>query len=488
MNPLASALPRLLLGSLLAWSAPAGAELPPEGRCPDFTGAPSDEAEVDQTGPLLKEGARLRLADILALEKLFPKEVWTFREAFLYEGMRMELGWCHRRYPTAPFYAEATEAFRGTASVDEDGNLLDYTAGLPFPPETIDPAAEDAARKWAWNFEQRYRGAGPVGRFRITDMPTRIGTEMIYEGEFYALRTGHRSDLAASDYWLPETTKNTWIAGGKFSEPFSARHLAWRQMRRTASEENWKKPDDTFVYIPDLRKMRRAAAAWIDGIYTPQYRMAGQAQGSTLGYATGGNEYAPQMQAIEVGAGKAIAATEDIRRGFMGLAIRPNAYEWEYVGAREVLAPINGSAQGWPTFQARNYGPSGLSVASDRWDVRYAVEIKGKAKRVVDDIGWVTLWIDYQTQQPLYFITQKPRGGYVDVGIQVHRFSGDQPGALAWPSGEPSNVFDPVAAGFYFAPAGGAGWIRESYDVQSVPLEPKRLRKLTTSGELEKGH
>ncbi len=48
-------------------------------------------------------------------------------------------------------------------------------------------------------------------------------------------------------------------------------------------------------------------------------------------------------------------------------------------------------------------------------------------------------------------------------------------------------VFDPVAAVFYYVP-GGAGWRRESYDVRSVPVDPARLRKLTSTDELMKGH
>ena len=41
---------------------------------------------------------------------------------------------------------------------------------------------------------------------------------------------------------------------------------------------------------------------------------------------------------LPTNAAKSIAATEDIRRGFVGLAVRPNAYRWKLVGEREVLA------------------------------------------------------------------------------------------------------------------------------------------------------
>ena len=35
-----------------------------------------------------------------------------------------------------------------------------------------------------------------------------------------------------------------------------------------------------------------------------------------------------------------------------------------------MLAPLNATRPGWPDEPDRNYGPSGLSVATDRWDVR----------------------------------------------------------------------------------------------------------------------
>jgi len=473
----------LLLGPALAAAAP-----PPEGRCPARNAAPGAAPETDSAGPLVEPGQVVRYENLLAVSSLFPPEVWAQREVFFHEGMRLEVGWCHRRYPTAPFYAEASRSFGDQARLDEHGNLLDYVAGLPFAPEAIDPAAPDAGLRWTWNFEQRYRGAGPIGRFKLVDLPDpRLGTPQTYLGDFFLVRTGHRADLAASDYRVPESTRTTWVAGGRFLEPFDARNLAWRQIRPRDAETDWSRPDETFVYIPELRKARRAASAWVDGIYTPRYRVTGQNDAGFVHFNRGGNEYAPDIGLIPLNAAKAIAATEDIRRGFVGLALRPNAYVWKVVGEREVLAPLNGSQQGWPDFEDRNYGPWGLSVASDRWDVRWAVVLRGWARKEIEGVAGVTLWLDWQTQQPLYFMTHKKNGTLIDVGILVHRFSGDAARYPTWPSGEPANVFDPVAAAFYFVPGGGSGWRRESYDVRSLPLEPGEIRKLTSTDDLQKG-
>jgi hypothetical protein len=465
----------------------AVAELPPEGRCPDYTGGTGGTAG-DAGVPLLREGDVLTLEDLMSLAQLFPEEVWAFREAFFYSGMRMEIGFCHRRYPVARFYGEATERYAPRVELDEKNNLGSYVAGLPFPPDSIAPDEPQAAEKWAWNFAHRYRGAGPSGRFRIVDMPSRIGSIETYVGEFFWVRTGNRADLAASGYQVPESKDNLWVAGGRFDEPFNARHLAWRQMRPDDTDQNWKEPDNTFVYVPSMRKPRRSATAWVDGIYTPRYTVTAEVGGGGVPIGTGEVNGYPRIEGIAPTAGLNIQASEHIRKGFVGLTLRPNAYEWTLMGQREVLAPLNAAQQGWPDEPDRNYGPTGLSVASDRWDLRYAVVIRGVVKRKIDEVAAVDLWIDYQTQQPLYFITRRENGLLLDIGILLHEFSSDRAGYPAFPGGELANVFDPVAASFYYVPGGGSGWRRESYEVRSLPADPATLRKMTTTDELLKGH
>jgi len=137
----------------------------------------------------------------------------------------------------------------------------------------------------------------------------------------------------------------------------------------------------------------------------------------------------------------------------------------------------------------RNFGPSGLSVGSDRWDVRWAVILQGAVKERGRDFDLLTLWIDYQTQQPLYLVTKQRQGGrLVDVGIQLHRFSGDLSRYPAWPDGSKANVFDPVAAVFYDAADGGSGWRRESYDMLSLPRDDSDLQQMASPSHLERGH
>ncbi len=443
----------------LAWfvwlaGAPASASgLPPEHACPTFAG-PAPEA----TPAHVFEGMVLARADALRLSSLLPAEVWRHRGVLFHDGMRMVVGACHRRYPPPRAYQRATERFAGRARLDRDGNLAGYSAGLPFPPESIDPAAPDAGARWAWNFELRHRGAGPSGQFRITDLPSG-GQPQTSLGSWFQLLLAHRADLAPTD----EPPSAAWIAGGRFALPADARGLAWQQTRPLAVARHYALPDDVFVYLPSLRKVRRAASAWVDGLYLPPYRAASSDRG-----------------------GPAIAVTEHLARGFTGLSIRPNAYVWRVLGLREVVAPLNASRSGFPGEPQRNFGSSGLSLADDRWDVRQAVVIQGALRERGRDYDWLTLYVDTQTQQPLYLITQRRGDARIGVGILLHRWSGDQPGYPAGPDGEPAAVFDPAAAVF-FDERDGSGWRRESYDARSTSLPADEQRYRTSSAFLERG-
>jgi hypothetical protein len=465
----------------------AAAAPPPEGECPSVVGAPlleEGKGLVDAPPVLLKEGMAVEVDRLLMLRRLLPAVIWQHREVFFYEGMRMEIGSCHARYPVFSPYRAASERFRGQPKLDDANNLEDYTAGQPFLPEDIDPEDEQAAARWAWNLEQRYRGAGFRGSFRITEIPAQIGGILTYEGEFFRLQTGHRTDLADQGYSIPDQEKVAWAAGGEFLRPFDARHLAWRQFRSRESLSDFELADSTFVYVPSMRKPRRGATNWVDGLYIPLYTGGGEGAGGSMLYGepnsgAGGN--------VSPTAGLSIAISEDKGHGLTGLSLRPNAYAWRLLGEQAVLAPLNAAQNGYPQDPKRNFGPSGLSVASDRWDVRWAVIIEGALRLTGTELRTVEIWIDYQTQQPLYWITRGSKRRLLDVGVLVHRWSGDIQGYPEWLGGIPANVFEPVAAVFYNAISGGGGWRRESYDVRSTPFDEAELRSMTSADDLGRG-
>ena len=123
---------------------------------------------------------------------------------------------------------------------------------------------------------------------------------------------------------------------------------------------------------------------------------------------------------------------------------------------REILAPINGARDGYPKSDNRNFGHSGLAVASDRWDVRWAVVIEGLAREGGRRVARILIYVDYLSRVPLYIMTKRKNSRLMEVSIPVNRFSGDVFDYPKWPNGERALVFDPVAAVSLAAPVGGA--------------------------------
>jgi len=478
----AAACSLVALGMLVSSAA---ADVPDEGDCPRSGGRGVASTSEDAAPMRLREGAALEYSDLPALRELIPAEVWSHRSAFFSIGMLMEIGPCHRRYPVPAHFSAATRRFAAQARIDADGNLLDYAAGMPFPPESIAADDPQAAAKWAWNLEYRNREAGPRGHFKITDMPSRAGAIQVYTGEFFQLRTSHRADLAESGFAQPGAKDRLWIGGGRFDTPTDARNLAWRQLRPTSADQHFSDPDDTFVYMPAMRKVRRAASAWVDGLYTPSYRAVNEWSGGSI--ATGSSGYAP-TGAVSPTAALAHAATEHLAVGFSDLSIRPNAYHWRLLGTREVLAPINAVRSGYPDNPIRNFGTSGLAIGSDRWEVRYAVIIEGRTLERDQGFETLTIYIDHQTGLPLYLITRRDAGRIVDIGIPIHRYSGDVAKDPSGPEIDRPGVFDPVAAVYYRAANGGSGWRRESYDVRSTAPSRSELQEMIRTDTLDRAH
>ena len=85
-------------------------------------------------------GDTIDLERLRVISDYLPPPMWEHRDRFFFEGMELEIGPCFRGYEAPAFFGEASEKFcKGQAKVLQNGGLGSYTAGLPFPPETISP-------------------------------------------------------------------------------------------------------------------------------------------------------------------------------------------------------------------------------------------------------------------------------------------------------------------------------------------------------------
>ena len=464
---------RLPLAALLLLALPAGAvEVPPEGQCPPYPlprSQPAPDPE-DVVPPLFQPGEKIPMKGLARLSRYLPEEIWERRDVFFYEGMELEVGPCHRRYPAPPFFGAASRANAGVVRLDERNNLLDYRgSGLPFPWQEISDDDPQAGAKWAWNYRYRYLGSGARGDFRILLVARRGRKIERFLGDFYLLPMrglpGASSDGNGASYW----------AGGRFTSPPVARGVAWRQLHPTGADGDPDRSDELWIYAPETRRVRRAPPTAVDGLYMPSYTRGNQGDLSQITLPDGVSTPS-----------SSIAAAEHTRMGFTGMFLRPNQYRWTLLRVQDVLAPLNGITPGYPLDDSRSYGSSGQSLASDRWDVRRTVVVRGEKPERDGQIQSVTLWIDALTQQLLYMVTRRSNGGLFEVGSFAGRFSGDDPSHPQWAgSGLEFGVILPTAASFYTGR--GTGWLRESFELRSDPPEAEETRDFTSTTKLQRG-
>jgi len=451
-------------GGLRGW--PLGEDAPP------LPVAPGDVLDLE---------AAPRIAGYL------PPQVWEHRDKFFFEGMRLEIGPCFRDYAPPAFFQEATEKLAGRATLIEKDGLADHTAGLPFPPGRIDPEDPKAGLRWAWNVAMRYQGAGFHGPFRLMDMVGRDHRGEPFEGEIFKIQLAFRADQAEDGYTARDGDTYHWVAGGLFLEPTNAREYAWRQYRRHEHLRNPGKSDDLHAYLPQWRRVRRITAVGVEGLYMPSFSV-GVVPASQIAVASGAaGDASAAGGGGAIGTGDVTGAISPRRNGFEGLAIRPLLYEWKVRGLQDVLTPINAKQVTWPAVEDRNFGPWGLSFASDRWELRRALVLEARAHGTesASDPARILHYLDLQTLRPLYFISWDARGNLLDVGMHVGRWSEDRPDYPGWPDDpeRPVRVLDPVGAAFANVREQG-GWRRESWTLVSTPPPDRELQQLLSVGQL----
>jgi hypothetical protein len=463
----------LALALLLAPASARAVDVPPAGSCPPYAVSPGagGTTEEDVVPQDFRLGEVIHLDAAERLRNYLPPEVWERRQIFFFEGMALQIGPCHRRYPAPEYFRNATAANAGKSRLDDEGNLIGYGGeGLPFAPDSIPDDAPDAGMKWAWNYRYRFQAAGFRGDFRIRHVTRRGKHVERFEGDIFLLPLhGIPESLAAGD-----ASGNRFAAGGRFEKPGDARGVAWRQFRSEQADRDFARSDEIFVYVPDSRRVRRSAPMSVEGMFMPSYT-----RGSSV---SGGSFTLPDAQVSTPD--PSVGVTEHWRRGFVGLLLRPNAYRFRLKRVQDVIAPINSHRLGYPADPDRSYGPSGLSVANDRWDIRRAVVIEGESKLLEQPVRRVTLYVDALTQQPLYFVSRRANGLIQEVGIFVGLYSAHDPLAPKWAgNGDDFGVIVPVAQTFVVA--GEGGWLRESYELRSDPPSASDWKRFTSTVKLQ---
>ena len=161
-----------------------------------------------------------------------------------------------KNYKAPKEYVAATEKYSGRVALGRNDELLNYTAGLPFP--TFDANDPQAGLKLAWNFYWHWwgddykDGAGTNTGKLIRTIIDRDGSERRFDNVTHNINTRARVTLSpkpavlgyehidwmqilASEY--PRDTAGTTILEIRYSDA--------------------QKEDDFYIYVPSLRRIRR---------------------------------------------------------------------------------------------------------------------------------------------------------------------------------------------------------------------------------------
>src|SRR5262245_26129313 len=172
-----------------------------------------------------------------------------------------------REYPTNPAYLEATKKYACQAKLDAQGRLTNYTAGQPFIYSEwakeasghkcdLTPDDPQFALKLAWDVNYRWQGGSGLNlpHWGFSNMRN-SGKEVwrIAQGEYRRTYFSHRADLLPQTSELEKGTNVEWAEFFDVKTPFDLRGTMFLLYRYTEQG----KEDDTWAYIPALRRVRR---------------------------------------------------------------------------------------------------------------------------------------------------------------------------------------------------------------------------------------
>ena len=417
-----------------------------------------------------QEGDVITMENVDKLKDYLPEQFWENREYFFYEGMELKIGPVQRKYTAgAKVYRDATERFRGQARIGRDGALENYTAGQPFPGDELDCKGDpQAGTKMIWNFLKAWEGTGGASNWSYTYWDRGDQLPLYYEGSSRTVVLTNRPepqylDTTGGDLFKNERRNN--VFGIQIDAPFDARGIMLLTYRYKASDGplDQAKNDDTWVYVPDLRRVRRISTA----------QRTDSVQGTDF--------------------------TMDDLRSFAGI---PPQYSWECIGEATVIGPMNTHDLAYPYTEDYNFGPYGFSYASDNWEVRDAWIVRFDPKNEDHPYHHKDIYFDKETFNSIYSFAYDRKNELWKIIWHNHRYSED------WNAQTPERT-DPrekdgnwykgwesvdspddlrIISDIIVNVQTGTGNRIEFWDNQGTPLKTKgKIRRYIDIGRLNKG-
>ncbi len=286
-----------------------------------------------------KEGDIIGYEDIEKIRAFVPP---GYHDDMFFPGMEVKIRGQSDLTP-AKIYTDATEAYKGQATLDDSGVISNYKAGRPFDPAEFVPGDRMSGYKAAWNFNYRWQNHGlkignvlwvwvrkggshedhEIMKSEYASMFQGGGKfERVLQGPYQRVYLSHRADQADTDFkepdrWAQDTEFRELTA---FTSPFDiggTAFIIWRHDKNVA--------DDAWAYVPSLRRVRRISAE----VKTD----------SLLG-------------------------TDHTLEDFYCYAGRVPTYDWKYIGTARLLAVARSR-----NLDTVYYGPNGWTPKDD-WELR----------------------------------------------------------------------------------------------------------------------
>jgi len=302
-------------------------------------------------------GDRIDASNVASIQdQISPGVKWCVER-----GMPITIGE-YKKIEMPKRYLEATEKFSGQVKLLPGGQGVEnYVAGLPFP--KIDPADPDAAIKIMWNYDYKPLITDDVDLRNFDADTGTIGTggsELSIERHF--LLDHLRGMSYIGRLWVdpkPSFEPNPDGVRSKQAlypilEPFDLKGVGTLSFRYLDAE----KQDDTWLYLPSLRRVRRLSSA--------------QRSDALFGQDTDVDSY-------------------------YGYAGNPAWFDWKLVGEKEMLGVMH--AQNFPVKWAAG---SANFAFDDVWEPRKVWVIEGTPKLAQYAYSKRILWIDKETYAILY--------------------------------------------------------------------------------------
>jgi hypothetical protein len=418
--------------------------------------AAAEQTDAGGAAPAFKEGDVLSYDDIEKLRPFLPEQFWDNRDFFFYEGMQLEIGPSDYDYTPAVEWMSMTERFKGQSRIGPDDSLENWKTGWPFLEDEIDCKGDPTAgTKIMWNFQSG--GGDGYAHFFYSYWDRGEQLPLYYEGTGETVRLANRFEKKheENDFDIFRGEKRKYAFGVQVDAPFDARGIMLLSYRYKSSDgpRAEARNDDTWVYVPTLRRVRRISTAQRTD-------------------AISGTDF-----------------TMDDLRSFNGIVPQ---YEWTCLGEARVVAPLNTTQKGYPYEKDHNFGPYGLSFANDKWELRDALIIRMKPKNADHPYHHKDIYLDKQTYTPLYSFAYDQKNELWKIITHNHRWSQNK--ELTGPEWFPGweDVPEPralvVVSDIIANVQTGTGNRIEFWDAQGTPMPSKgKIRRFIDVGRLTKG-